>query len=284
MSLICFSFASQILSMEQTVYMVLPEAKRDSEVPYFHPGRDPLPRRFPTLYLLHGTSQDESEWLRFTGIERYANQKGIAVVMPSGQLSAYTDMVYGERWMTYLAEELPQRLERLFPLSGSGRERFLCGLSMGGYGAAKIGLTFPRRYRAIGSLSNGNHAYKRVLDAAPGRADAMPGDIVNQRHWLCWGLGPGQSPVDTPHDLYALAKANLPAAGPLPALFHMVGTADRNLKSARHMRDFFRSLPDDPYRYTYFEQEMGDHTWQEWDRWIEIFLQWLPADRTEGCR
>ena len=21
---------------------------------------------------------------------------------------------------------------------------------------------------------------------------------------------------------------------------------------------------------------LGNHTWKEWDRWIEIFLQWLP--------
>ncbi len=39
---------------------------------------------------------------------------------------------------------------------------------------------------------------------------------------------------------------------------------------------FFRSLPGDPYHYAYFEEELGNHTWKEWDRWIEIFLQWLP--------
>ena len=49
---------------------------------------------------------------------------------------------------------------------------------------------------------------------------------------------------------------------PLPALFHMDVTADCNLTSAQHISRFFQSLPGDSYRHTYFEQELGDHTWR----------------------
>lgn len=209
MALIEYQFRSQALDMEQTVFIVLPESKRDTEVPSFHPSRLSSPCRFPTVYLLHGTSQDESEWLRFTSVERYANQQGLALVTPSGQLSAYADMAFGEKWMTYIASELPNKLEKRFPLSASREHRFVCGLSMGGYGAAKIGLRYPERYAAIGALSNGNHAYKRVLDRAPTRSDAMPSALVDERHLLCWGLNRDQTPVGTQEDLYALALENL---------------------------------------------------------------------------
>lgn len=74
----------------------------------------------------------------------------------------------------------------------------------------------------------------------------------------------------------AYTLENLKISRLLPALFHMVGTSDRNLLSARHMCRFFRSLSGDPYRYTYFEEELRNHTWKEWDRRLEIFLQWLP--------
>lgn len=279
MSLIRYEFMAETLKMEQTVFVALPENKRDTEVADFHPSRLSPPCLFPTVYLLHGTSQDESEWLRYTSVERYANRQGVALVMPSGQLSAYSDMVYGEKWMTYIASELPQRLEALFPLCPERSQRFICGLSMGGYGAAKIGLRFPQRYAAIGALSNGNHAYKRILDRQPTRADAMPSHLVDQRHLLCWGLPEGKSPIDTSEDLYALALKNIQRGVELPSVFHMVGTADRNLLSARHMCQFFRSLPNNPYHYAYFEVEMGDHCWKEWDRWVEIFLQWLPRKR-----
>lgn len=275
MSLILVDFHSSVLDMDQSVYVILPEEKRDSEVPYFSSSRPALPERFAALYLLHGTSQDHSEWQRFTAIERYANQKGMAVVMPNAQLSAYTDMVYGEAWQRYIALELPQLVEKWFPIHSCREARSICGLSMGGYGATKIGLKFPHRYAAIGSLSNGNHAYKRVLDASPTRSDAMPNQLIDERHLFCWGLPLGETPMGTAEDLYQLARDGIAAGGPLPAVFHMVGTADRNIGPARHMCQFFRSLEEDPYRYTYFEEEMGNHTWKDWDRWIEIFLQWL---------
>lgn len=274
MSLIQVDFHSTELMMDQSVLVILPEEKRDSEVPYFH--RFPVSGPLPTLYLLHGTSQDYSEWLRFTGIERYANQKGIAVVMPNGQLSSYADMAMGENWQRYIAFELPNRVEAWFPLSQEASGRYICGLSMGGYGAAKTGLRFPDRYAAIGSLSNGNHAWKRVLDARPTRGDAMPSRLVDERHLFCWGLGPEENAVGTPEDLYELARQAIARGMALPEIFHMAGTSDRNLVPARHMRDFFRSLPKESCHYAYFEEEMGDHTWAFWDKWIEIFLQWLP--------
>ncbi|MBR5329388.1 MAG: helix-turn-helix domain-containing protein [Firmicutes bacterium] len=38
---------------------------------------------YKTLYLLHGLSDDNTIWMRRTSIERYAAEKGIAVVMPN---------------------------------------------------------------------------------------------------------------------------------------------------------------------------------------------------------
>ena len=54
----------------------------------------------PVLYLLHGLSDDESIWMRRTSIERYAAQYGLAVVMPDGGRSFYTDMFHGGRYWT----------------------------------------------------------------------------------------------------------------------------------------------------------------------------------------
>ena len=51
-----------------------------------------------TLYLLHGMSDDEGTWMRRTSIERYAEEKGLAVVMPDGGLGWYTDMYRGLAW------------------------------------------------------------------------------------------------------------------------------------------------------------------------------------------
>ncbi|NQT87882.1 esterase family protein, partial [bacterium] len=61
---------------------------------------------FPTLYLLHGLSDDHTIWQRRTSIERYVADRGLAVVMPAVHRSFYTDMAHGYRYWTFLAEEL----------------------------------------------------------------------------------------------------------------------------------------------------------------------------------
>ena len=41
--------------------------------------------KYPVLYLLHGYCNDYSVWGRYTSIERYAEERQIAVVMFSGK-------------------------------------------------------------------------------------------------------------------------------------------------------------------------------------------------------
>ena len=50
---------------------------------------------YPVLSLLHGMSADHTIWSRRTSIERYADERGIAVVMPTTELGWYTNMKHG---------------------------------------------------------------------------------------------------------------------------------------------------------------------------------------------
>src|SRR4051812_41777322 len=63
--------------------------------------------KHPTLYLLHGLSDDHTIWMRRTSIERYASQLGIAVVMPAVNRSFYADMASGPKYWEFVSEELP---------------------------------------------------------------------------------------------------------------------------------------------------------------------------------
>lgn len=274
MSLSRLDFYSEVLSMDQTVWVTLPDKGELAPA-------EPLPpeKGYPVLYLLHGTSHDCSHWLRYTGIERYSTDRKIAVVMPSAQLSGYADMVHGEAFFRYLTEELPGIIHNHYCVSTRREDTFVAGVSMGGYGAAKIGLTYPDRYAAIGAISNGNHAYMRPIGLhARNSNEEFPSPVMDARHLLCWGLGLGEDPRETAEDLYLLAKQAIEKGGPLPALFHTCGSFDRNLEMAQHMRDFFRSLPGDPFRYCYYEEPYGEHIWEYWDKWIQIFMSWLPVD------
>src|SRR3954467_14624893 len=58
----------------------------------------------PVLYLLHGLSDDDTAWTRYSSIERYAETHGLAVVMPAVGRSFYLDQAHGGRYWTFLTE------------------------------------------------------------------------------------------------------------------------------------------------------------------------------------
>ena len=69
-------FYADALGVETRMHVLLPQR---------------LTGRAKTLYLLHGMSDDEGTWMRRTAIDRYAEEKELAVVMPDGGLGWYTD-------------------------------------------------------------------------------------------------------------------------------------------------------------------------------------------------
>ena len=131
--------ASESLRMATAVDVILPDKGELSEV--------------KTLYLLHGLTDDCTGWTRYTAVERYARERGLAVVLPEVQRSFYADMAAGLDFFGYVAVELPAMCERMFGLPHERTKRYVMGLSMGGYGALKCALTYPERYAGVGSFS-----------------------------------------------------------------------------------------------------------------------------------
>ncbi len=105
------------------------------------------------VYFLHGLGSSEKRFREFTATNRYAMENHIAIVYISAPQSFYTDMKYGLKYYTYITEELPKLLESLYGLKFPREKTFLSGLSMGGYGTLKIGLSRPDMFGAIAPLS-----------------------------------------------------------------------------------------------------------------------------------
>ena len=159
MALIRIGFFSETLGMCTSCDVVLPQ-QTDADAPA---------REFPVMYLLHNLTKSHSTWQRMTCIERYALSHGVAVVMPDAQLSSYADMLHGGKFFTYIADELPEIMRGFFPISAKREETFICGSSMGGYGALKIGLSRPERFGVIGSLSSGYTSYRGYISRVDDR-------------------------------------------------------------------------------------------------------------------
>ena len=148
MAFLQVQFYSKALHVASTVNVILPEA--DQGVGVKGRGSRKLPR---VLYLLHGYSDDHSIWMRRTSVERYAADHNLCVVMPAVNHSFYCNEPYGENYWEYVSEELPAVMHKFVRLSDKPKDTFVAGLSMGGYGAMKLALTYPERFAAAGSFS-----------------------------------------------------------------------------------------------------------------------------------
>ena len=98
MALFHANFYSDVLGMQSSAEVILPDRP------------DPA-RKLPVLYLLHGLSDDHTIWQRRTSIDRYAAAYYLAIVMPNGHRSFYTDMKHGRPYFTYMTAELPRLME-----------------------------------------------------------------------------------------------------------------------------------------------------------------------------
>lgn len=214
-----------------------------------------------TLYLLHGLSDDHTIWSRRTSIERYVASLGLAVVMPQVHHSFYTDMAYGNKYWTFLTEELPTVARSFFPLSDKREDNFVAGLSMGGYGALKWALRFSDHFAAAASLSG-------VTDIAS-RLENPAGDLGPFK--LVFG---DKEIRDTEDDLLWLLDQGNKSDKPKPMLYQSCGTEDFlyqeniNFKNACEKTTYELTTDFSP----------GNHTWDYWDEKIQDVLRWLPLN------
>ena len=257
MALLHTDFYSESLGMCMQVDVILPE-ETHGQIGMEGKAAD----TYPTLYLLHGMSDDQTIWQRRTSIERYAAEKGIAVVMPGVHLSWYTDMKLGFRYWTYVSEELPRLCRMMFPRMSKRREdTFVAGLSMGGYGAMKCALRASDTFSCAASLSGALDIVSH-LEGQP--ESGLFYDI----------FGTSEETKGSFNDLFAAASEMKESGKPLPKLYIWCGTEDFLYGHNVRMRAHLEKLG---YDLTY-EESSGDHQWKYWDQKIQDVINWLPLE------
>ncbi len=152
-------------------------------VVYLPPCYTQQPERdYPTLYLLHGQTYTEDQWLRL-GIDLAANAliasqeiPPLIVVMP-GEQDHYTpppENPYGR----VLVDELMPYIDSKYRTLTERGDRAIGGLSRGGNWAVYLGLTEWQHFGAIGGhsapsfVTNGPSHIREWLDNIP--AESLP--------------------------------------------------------------------------------------------------------------
>lgn len=252
MALLNVSFFSNTLGLSMQMNVILPQNQNSSNI--------------PVLYLLHGMSDDHSAWLKNTAIERYVSEMNIAVIMPTTHLGWYTDMAHGNKYWTFISDELPKIVHTFFNnLSQRREDNFVAGLSMGGYGALKMGLGKPESFSAVASLSG-------ALDIA---SICLFNEDTEEKEFWKNIFGEAQQVKGSDNDLLALATQLKHSDKPKPKVFIWCGTEDFLYDQSLTMKEHLESLNFD---LTY-EESPGDHTWQYWDDQIQRVLKWLPIQK-----
>jgi putative tributyrin esterase len=261
------SFYSPTLRKNAHLIAFIPSVSADDyleerEVDYTRPDKV-----WPTLFLLHGSYGDCMDWCLRTGIERYAQEKGIAVIMPSAENSNYVAMAYGEDYLAYVGEELPAFTRKILPLSREREQTFIAGLSMGGYGAFRVALEYPGTFGYAASLSGaldiamlqanaGGEAHLRKMPANYRRATFEQPDKIG----------------GTRDDLLFLLAREAQDKVELPSLYMSCGTEDFILPA----NDSFYRAAQTAHVPVVYEQYPGLHNWEYWDTHIRDVLRWLP--------
>lgn len=234
MALINFNFLSYSSGRQRNVTIILPTSGMDTVhqgTKFEKPGM-----KYQTLWLLHGGGGDNTDFVNFSNIVRYANEHKIAVVMPEGE--AFHDGDY-----EYITEELPTELRILFPLSGRREDNFIGGLSHGGDGAMRACFEHPDRY--AGGL---------IMSAAGTDHHGEPGKVPLR------------------FDVYGCAQRNLDAGVTMPKLIFATGSGDRGFPFYVPVIDRLEEMGIPVTRH-YVEND--GHSWDFWDGMLRLALDSL---------
>lgn len=250
MALITMNYNSPTIGMHQNLTIILPE-----DVTFFDSSR--TAKQLKSMLLLHGLSSDETTYIRYTSIERYANEHQLAIIMPNVDHSGYANMVYGHSYYDYILE-IYEYVHQILPLSRKREDNFIAGHSMGGYGTIKFALTQSDKFAKAAPLSAVFEA-QRLIDLD--WIDFSPQAITGRDTQI----------KGTELDTYYLLDQAIDASVDIPELFIMCGKEDflyhDNLQ-------FIETLNKKGVSYK-FEDGPGDHDYAYWDRAIKHAIEWF---------
>lgn len=253
MALINMEFRSETLKRTASVNVVLPSEK----------FRGP----YPTLYLLHGLTDNCSGWLSYTRIRMWAEESGLAVVMPSGENSFYMDILVKDGCLgdfgEYVGRELVSVTREMFPLSCRRADTFLGGLSMGGFGACRNALKYCDTFGKAAVLSGALHFYEYPAEWVETEGNTL-GEVRN-----FGDLEQTRNSDRNPR--FLMQRIQNDPERQFPAFYIACGLQDVLLDANRSIA---KALADAGADITYEEGD-GKHDWYFWDTYIQRVLKWL---------
>ena len=220
------------------------------------------------MWLQSGGGFDYTDWQRYTALELYASEAGVAVVCSGTYCSGYMDTVHGDfKYFSQLSIETPKVVRHLFPLSEKPEDNFLAGFSMGGYGSLKWLVRDPEQFAAIGLFSG----LKNVADI-PIDDSARQGN--EEFYMFDAAFGKQEYIVNTENDICYMIDKQMAAGKRFPRAYMATGVEDAHYQDNVFFMDKYAKQGIDIYRTI----DHGYHNWEYCDKHIKKYLDWLVAE------
>ncbi len=203
---------------------------------------------YPALYLMHGSNEDDGQWVRLglpeildTGIAA-GTLPPMIVVMPFGEWIANENQFERASWENVFLEELMPRVESEYRIRRERAWRAIGGISRGGFWAFEIAFRHPDLFSAVG----GHSAFFDPGHAPPEYnplklATSAPG-IETLRIWL-----------DRGKDDFARPGLDLMDAA----------------LAARGVGYFYTVYPEGQHNNAYWKQHIETYLWFYAETWIQ---------------
>jgi S-formylglutathione hydrolase FrmB len=137
--------------------------------------------------LLHGLSGDNTQWIQWGEINRYAD-KAIAegtippmiIIMPNGNRGWYMNSFDGKvKYEDFFIKEFIPAVEKVYRVKSEKTYRGIAGLSMGGYGTLMYALKYPDLFAAAGPLSAGVYDDREIEEMPDSEWKKVFGQVLD---------------------------------------------------------------------------------------------------------
>ncbi|MHB1177351.1 MAG: alpha/beta hydrolase [Daejeonella sp.] len=130
---------------------------------YLPPDYETSQRKYPVLYLLHGSGDDQTGWVQFGEVLNIADKSimdgkatPMIIVMPdanTGKRGYFNDIKGEWKYEDFFFDEFMPFIEKKYRIKTDKRYRAISGLSMGGGGTFMYALHHPELFSAACPLS-----------------------------------------------------------------------------------------------------------------------------------
>ncbi|MCR5656782.1 MAG: esterase family protein [Butyrivibrio sp.] len=270
MSLLHYNFESQYLFGSTQVSVILPDRRgKISPEEFYGSGK-----KYPVLWLLHGTSGDNTDWVRKTNIELYASEKNLIVVMPSALNSNYSNwptMMMGYNFYDYLVKELMPLIHGWFPASDKPEDNYIAGLSMGGRGTIKFAVNFPELFSAAAVLSAVPMDFANIRDHDD-KNPFMSLDDPRLTNTIA-NAGGLEAYKNNEENVWRIIDESVAAGKKLPRLMFGCGECDELLYQC--YIDFHKHCDEIGLKADWYHLPGYKHEWAFWDLAIQHALEFF---------